>query len=85
VFTVETSGPAIAASVSDAGIPARWVWAGIGEIPPRARSDSFLAGGPLKNYLFAQPGWREIDNQRMRTLLDDLGRACARTLGKPSA
>ena len=34
VFTVETSGPALAASVSDAGIPARWVWAGTGEIPP---------------------------------------------------
>jgi hypothetical protein len=34
VFTVETSGPALAASVSAAGIPARWVWAGTGEIPP---------------------------------------------------
>jgi len=34
IFTVETSGPALAASVSDAGIPARWVWAGTGEIPP---------------------------------------------------
>jgi hypothetical protein len=54
-------------------------------ITGKLASDSFLAGGPLKNYLFAQPGWREIDNQRMRTLLDDLGRACARTLGKPPA
>jgi hypothetical protein len=34
VFTVETSGPALAASVSDAGIPTEWVWAGTGEIPP---------------------------------------------------
>jgi hypothetical protein len=33
-FTVETSGSALAASVSDAGIPARWVWTGTGEIPP---------------------------------------------------
>ena len=54
-------------------------------ITGKLASDPFLAGGPLKNYLFAQPGWREIDNQRMRTLLDDLGRACARTLGNPSA
>jgi hypothetical protein len=34
VFTVETSGPALAASVSAMGNPARWVWAGTGEIPP---------------------------------------------------
>jgi hypothetical protein len=34
VFVVETSGPALAASVNDAGISARWVWAGTGEIPP---------------------------------------------------
>ncbi len=34
VFTVETSGSALAASVSYAGIPAKWVWAGTGEIPP---------------------------------------------------
>lgn len=54
-------------------------------ITGKLASDPFLAGGPLKNYLFAQPGWREIDNQRMRTLLDDLGQACARTLGKPPA
>ena len=52
-------------------------------ITGKLASDPFLAGGPLKNYLFAQPGWREIDNKRMRTLLDDLGRACARILGKP--
>jgi hypothetical protein len=48
-------------------------------------SDPFLGGGPVKNYLFAQPGWREIDNQRMRTLLDDLGQVCARVLGDRSA
>lgn len=34
MFIVETSGPALAASVSDAGIPAKWIWAGTGEIPP---------------------------------------------------
>ena len=34
VFTVETSGPALAASVSDAGIPARCPGLGTGEIPP---------------------------------------------------
>jgi hypothetical protein len=34
VFTVETSGPALAASVSSAGVPARWVWAGPGEVLP---------------------------------------------------
>jgi hypothetical protein len=34
VFTVETSGSTLAASVSNAGIPAEWVWAGTGEIPP---------------------------------------------------
>jgi hypothetical protein len=34
IFTVETSGPALAASVSDAGIPAKWAWSGSGEIPP---------------------------------------------------
>ena len=34
MFTVETSGPTLAASVSDAGIPAKWVWVGTGEIPP---------------------------------------------------
>jgi hypothetical protein len=43
-------------------------------------SDPFLAGGPMKNYLFAQPGWQEIDNPRMRTLLNDLGHVCARIL-----
>ncbi|HUY51966.1 MAG TPA: hypothetical protein VMV92_40755 [Streptosporangiaceae bacterium] len=48
-------------------------------------SDPFLAGGPMKNYLFAQPGWQEIDNPRMRTLLDDLGLVCARVLGDRSA
>jgi hypothetical protein len=52
-------------------------------ITGKLASDPFLAGGPLKNYLFAQPGWHEIDNQRMRTLLEDLGQACARTLGTP--
>jgi hypothetical protein len=49
-------------------------------IADKLASDPFLAGGPMKNYLFAQPGWHEIDNERMRTLLDDLGEACARTL-----
>ena len=34
IFTVETSGPALAESVSAAGIPARWVWTGTGDIPP---------------------------------------------------
>jgi len=37
MFTVETSGPALAESVSAAGIPARWVWAGTGDIPRRGR------------------------------------------------
>jgi hypothetical protein len=50
-------------------------------ITGKLASDPFLAGGPMKNYLFAQPGWQETDNQRMRTLLDDLGQACARILG----
>lgn len=34
MFTVETSGPALAESVSAAGIPTRWVWAGTGDITP---------------------------------------------------
>ena len=54
-------------------------------IRDKLASDPFLAGGPMKNYLFAQPGWREIDNQRMRALLDDLGQACARILENRSA
>jgi hypothetical protein len=37
IFTVEMSGPALAESVSAAGIPARWVWAGTGDIPRRGR------------------------------------------------
>ncbi len=54
-------------------------------IRDKLASDPFLAGGPMKNYLFAQPGWREIDNQRMRALLDDLGQVCARILDNRSA
>jgi hypothetical protein len=46
----------------------------------KEEADPFLSGGSLKNFLFAQPGWAETPNDRMRRLLDDLSAACSPVL-----